>query len=143
MEAIPGHGPCLVCGTENPHGFGIQWYSKEKGKITGKITLTEKQQGPPNFAHGGATAALADDAMGTSVWHAGYTVVAVNLNVDYKKGVPLGQEIQVTGQVESVDEGGKVIKAKAEIRLHDGEIAVTATGTYVNAPQFFEKLVIK
>ncbi len=143
MIAIPEHGPCLVCGSENPHGFGIQWHSKEKGIITGKITLTEKQQGPPGHAHGGATAALVDDAMGTSVWQAGYTVVAVNLNVDYKKGVPLGQEIQVNGQVESVDEEGKVVQAKAEIRLQDGEIAVTATGTYVHAPQFFEKLVIK
>ena len=143
MQAIPGHGPCLVCGTENPHSFGIHWFSPGKGIITGKITLTEKQQGPPNFAHGGATAALVDEAMGASVWHAGYTVVSVNLNIDYKKGVPLGQEIQVTGQVDTVDDEGKVIKAKAEIRLQDGEIAVTAIGTYVNAPQFFEKLVIK
>jgi len=141
MKPLPEHGCCLVCGTENPHSFGIQWFITKEGDITGKITLTDKQQGPPDFAHGGATAALVDEAMGAAIWQAGYTVVAVNLNVDYIKPVPLGQEIEVIGQITEVEEGDKVVKAKGQIRLPDGNLAVTASGIYVNAPQLFGKFL--
>ena len=121
----------------------MRWYVSKEGDINGKIILTESQQGPPNFAHGGASAALVDEAMGAAVWRAGNTVVAVNLNVDYLKPVPLHQEIEVTGRVAQVEEDGKVVRASGEIRLPDGEIAVSASGTYVNAPQFFEKMIKK
>ena len=56
---------------ENPHSFEIHWFISKEGVITGKITLTDKQQGPPDFTHGGAT-------------------------------VPLGQEIEVSGQIAEV-----------------------------------------
>jgi len=141
MKPLAEHGPCLVCGTENPHSFGMKWFVTDDGIVNGKITLTEQQQGPPSYAHGGASAALVDEAMGASVWYAGYTVVAVNLNVNYLKPVPLHQEIEVIGQVAEVEEDGKAVKASSRIILPDGEIAVTAEGTYVNAPQFFDKLI--
>ena len=141
MKPLPEHGCCLVCGTENPYSFGIQWFITKEGDITGKITLTDKQQGPPDFAHGGATAALVDEAMGAAIWQAGYTVVAVNLNVDYIKPVPLGQEIEVIGQIAEVGEGDKIVKANGQIRLPDGNLAVTASGIYVNAPQLFGKFL--
>jgi len=141
MKPLPEHGCCLVCGTVNPHSFGIQWFITKEGVITGKITLSDKQQGPPDFAHGGATAALVDEAMGAAIWQAGYTVVAVNLNVDYIKPVPLGQEIEVIGQIAEVGEGDKIVKANGQIRLPDGNLAVTASGIYVNAPQLFGKFL--
>jgi uncharacterized protein (TIGR00369 family) len=140
---LPEHGSCLVCGTENPKGFGMMWFVSEEGTISGKITLTENQQGPPNFAHGGASAALLDEAMGAAVWQTGNSVVVVNLNLDYLKPVPLNQEVEITGRVEEVGEDGKVIKASGEICLPDGEVAVKASGIYVNAPQFFDKLIKK
>ena len=142
-QPLPEHGSCLVCGKENPKGFGITWFVSEDGTISGNIRLTEHQQGPPNFAHGGASAALLDEAMGAAVWHAGNSVVVVNLNLDYLKPVPLHEEVQVTGRIAEVGEDGKVIKASGEIRLPDGEVAVKASGVYVNAPQFFDTLIKK
>jgi uncharacterized protein (TIGR00369 family) len=141
MKPIPEHGSCLVCGKENPHSFGAQWFFIEEGNITGKVTLTEQQQGPPNFAHGGASAALVDEAMGMAVWSAGHPVVAVNLNVDFHKPVPLNQEINITGKVTDVREDGKVVHAQAEIILTGETVAVSAKGTFVKAPQFFDKFL--
>lgn len=140
-QPLPEHGACLVCGTENPKSFGMKWFVTEEGAITGTITLTESQQGPPDFAHGGASAALLDEAMGAAVWHKGYSVVAVNLNVNYLKPLPLNQEVEVTGRIAEVEEDGKVVKASGEILLLNGEVAVKASGIYVNAPQFFDKLL--
>jgi acyl-coenzyme A thioesterase PaaI-like protein len=70
-------------------------------------------------------------------------VVVVNLNLDYLKPVPLNQEIEIIGHVAEVEKEGKIVKANGEIRLPDGNVAVKASGTYVNAPQFFGKLIEK
>lgn len=137
MEAVPEHGSCLVCGSENPDSFGMQWFTTEPGATTGKIILTERQQGPPNYAHGGASAALLDEVMGMAVWSAGHPVVAADLKVNFHKPVPLGEEIEVRGQITVVEEGGKVVHAVSEIRLADGQVAASGEGLYVKAPRFF------
>ena len=132
MKAIPEHGPCFVCGTENPHSIGMQWYLTDDGVITGTITLSEAQQGPPNHAHGGASTALLDEAMGAAVWWSGHRVLAVNLNVDFKHPVPLGEEIIVKGWVEKQD--GKKVFVRGELRRSDDRVAVASTGIFVQAP---------
>jgi acyl-coenzyme A thioesterase PaaI-like protein len=76
MDPIPEHGPCFVCGTQNPHSMGVTWWARDDGAVVTEVALTESQQGPPGYAHGGASAALLDEAMGAAVWRAGYTVVA-------------------------------------------------------------------
>jgi uncharacterized protein (TIGR00369 family) len=136
MQPLPEHGACFVCGAQNPHSIGIRWYVKEEGTIYGKVTLNEAQQGPPSLAHGGATTALLDEAMGAAIWYAGLRVAAVNLNVDFLRPVPLGTEIEVTGWM--VNKEQKVVRAEGEVRLPDGEIAVSARGTFVEAPQLFD-----
>ena len=139
MRLLPEHGSCLVCGTANSHSFGLRWYADDDDCIHGSLTLSLQQQGPPSFAHGGALAALVDEAMGTAVWVAGHPVVAANLNVDYLKPVPLDEPVEVIGQVVEVLKQGKVILAEARIHLPDGAIAVKSTGTFVRAPHLFEK----
>src|SRR5947209_3323205 len=99
MRPIPDHGPCFVCGSQNPHSIGIRWYLSDASQIVGEIALTDAQQGPPTLAHGGASAALIDEAMGIAVWAAGLRVAAVNLTIDYKRPVPLGTQLNVTGWV--------------------------------------------
>jgi len=61
---VPYHGWCFVCGTENPQGIGITMFVDDDGVLTSEFTLTKAQQGPPGYAHGGASAALLDEAMG-------------------------------------------------------------------------------
>ncbi len=137
MKALPEHGKCYVCGGENPHSMGVRWFLDEDGGISTEIVLTDSQQGPPGLAHGGASAALLDEAMGLSVWYAGHRVAAVNLNVSYHHPVPLGQNITVRGRV--CGKEGKAVHTQGEIRLPDGEVAVTASGVYVEAPQLFAR----
>lgn len=135
MSLIPEHGKCFTCGTDNPNSIGIQWYRQEDGIITGEIALTDAQQGPPHLAHGGASTSLLDEAMGLAAWYAGFRVAAVNLNVNFHRPVPLGAAITITGRLTAQD--GKAVRTSGEIRLPDGEVAVSATGIYVEAPQLF------
>lgn len=132
MRAFPQHGMCFTCGSANPHGIGMQWFLQDDGSVYGQIALTDHQQGPPGHAHGGATAALLDEAMGFSVWAAGYAVVAVNLNVDFMQPVPLGTPVTITARLAGRD--GKAIHASGEVCLPDGSVAVAGRGIYVEAP---------
>ncbi|PKO24013.1 MAG: hypothetical protein CVU38_00950 [Chloroflexi bacterium HGW-Chloroflexi-1] len=138
MQRLPEHGPCFVCGRQNSCGMGVTWYAREDGSIFTEVTLTEVQQGPPGMAHGGASAALLDEAMGAAVWRAGFRAAAVNLNTTYQKPVPLGVKIQVTGRF--IEKNEKRLFALGEIRLPDGTVAVIGKGTYVEAPHMFSEL---
>lgn len=138
MKQLPEHGMCFVCGDENPAGIGARWYVNEDGSIFGQVTLTERQQGPPAHAHGGATAALLDEAMGGAVWYAGHMAMSVNLSVNYRRPVPLGVALQVSGRL--VRQEGRKLYAAGQIQLPDGSVAVEATGVYVEVQEMFGEL---
>jgi uncharacterized protein (TIGR00369 family) len=136
MEKIPEHGSCFVCGIQNPHSVGITWYQDEDGSIHAEMVFKEAHQGPPGHVHGGASAAVLDEAMGASVWRAGYSVVAVNLEINYSQPVPLGQNIIIEARIAEVLP--RKILTTSEMRLPDGSIAVTGRGIYVEAPHLFK-----
>jgi len=136
MKQLPEHGPCFVCGSDNPHSIGLTWYTDDNGTILSEFTLNEAQQGPPGYAHGGASAAILDEAMGAAVWRAGFNVAVVNLELNYRRPVPLGQPLKLEARL-SGQEGRKVFAA-GEILLQDGTVAVSGRGIYVEAPQLFE-----
>jgi acyl-coenzyme A thioesterase PaaI-like protein len=118
-----------------PKGMGIRFYAEAEG-VVAFITLDDRHEGPPGYVHGGFSAALLDEAMGTAVWRAGHPVVAANIQFDLRAPVPLGQEISVQGWVDRKD--GKKVFAKGKIVLADGTVAVEGRGLFIEAPQFFQ-----
>lgn len=52
-------------------------------------------EGPPSHAHGGAIAAVLDEAMGGACWMHGHAVLAARLTVTYLRPVPLGTDATV------------------------------------------------
>ncbi len=135
MKPLPEHGYCFVCGTENPKSIGLRWYANDDGAIHSEVSLTITEQGPPGYAHGGASAAILDEAMGSAAWYAGYQVLAVNLNINYRRPVPLNVPVQVTAMV--VKQEGRKVTTRGELRLPDGEIAVESSGLFVEANHIF------
>lgn len=138
---LPEHGWCFVCGTDNPHSIGLSWWIDEQGILTAEFTLSQAQQGPPGSAHGGASAAILDEAMGLVVWGAGMQVAAVKLEINYFHPLPLGRPLNVEAHLLSREER-KVIST-GEIRLEDGTVAVSGRGIYVIAPHLFEELKLR
>ena len=132
MRQLPGHGACFVCGPENPRSIGLTWFQQDDGEILAEFTFDEGQQGPPAHLHGGASAAVLDEAMGAAVWTAGLRVVAVNLEINYKQPVPLGQRVTILARVQERRE--RKVLTTSELLLADGAVAVTGRGVYVPAP---------
>ena len=133
---LPEHGWCFVCGSENPHSMGLALWVDDDGVLTSEFTLNDAQQGPPSYAHGGASAAILDEAMGLVVWAAGLKVAAVNLEINYQKPLPLHQPLKVEARIAQKD--GRKILSSGEIKLANGITAVSGRGIYVVAPQLFE-----
>jgi acyl-coenzyme A thioesterase PaaI-like protein len=138
---LPYHGWCFVCGNDNPHSIGVTWWVDENGFLTSEFTLTEAQQGPPEHAHGGASAAILDEAMGLVVWAAGHKVAAVNLEINYHKPLPLFLPLKLEARITLTDE--RKIFSTGEIKLPDETIAVSGRGIYVVAPKLFEKVELE
>jgi uncharacterized protein (TIGR00369 family) len=138
IRTLPEHGWCYICGKENPKSLGVRWNLMEDQSISTRVTLSLSQQGPPGYAHGGASAALLDEAMGCAVWSAKHQVVSVNLQINYKKPLPLETPIWVNALIESIE--GRVVNASSSISLEDGTILVTGHGIYVEAPDLFENI---
>ena len=137
MERVPNHGSCVVCGTNNPNSIGIEWYLMDGNQISASFVFAEHHQGPPGFAHGGATAAVLDEAMGLAIWYSGFHVVTANLSVNYRQPVPLGTTVQINGRFS--ERTNRRIVARGEILLPDGSIAVSAEGLYAEAIHFYSK----
>ena len=113
----------------------------EEGVLTSEFTLADRHQGPPGHAHGGASAAILDEVMGLVVWAAGHKVLAANININYRKPLPLHQPLRAEAHITEI--GERKIISVGEIKLPDSTVAVSGSGVYVVAPHLFEASRLK
>jgi acyl-coenzyme A thioesterase PaaI-like protein len=81
-------------------------------------------EGPPEAVHGGAIAAVLDEAMGAVCWMNGHPVVGARITINYLHLTPLGFSGQVESWIERI-EGRKIFLRS---RLSDGNGKVHAEG---------------
>jgi acyl-coenzyme A thioesterase PaaI-like protein len=125
---LPPHGDCFVCGSAASPGLGLRLHA-DGDVVTGELCFDALAQGPPGFAHGGALAAVLDEAMTIACWTRGRRVLVARLEVEYKKPVPLGVAVRV--EARCVEELGRLCTTAGEIRLADGAAACAARATLV------------
>jgi uncharacterized protein (TIGR00369 family) len=123
---------CFVCGLENPIGLKVVFYEDETGRVRARFTPREEHQGYPGVLHGGITATLLDEAAGRVVNRLGIWMATAKLEIRYLKPVPTGQPLTVIGEMTRLR--GRVMEARAEIRLADDSLAVEATALYIQLP---------
>lgn len=121
---------CFVCGIKNPIGFSSQFYETEEGEL---VCLAESKfdyQSYPGRLHGGIAATLLDETMGRAILinSPGAWGVTVDMELKYKKPVPLECKLRVIGRV---DEDRRIFTASGEVLLEDGTVAVTAKARYM------------
>lgn len=123
---------CLVCGVENDFGLKTKFYETSTKEVIAVFTPHELLQSYPNILHGGISATILDETMGRAIMtHHGRESfgVTMELNLRYKKPVPLEVELKVIGRI--TNDRGRVFETSGELLLPDGKVAVTATGKYM------------
>ncbi|MGA1820356.1 MAG: PaaI family thioesterase [Thermoplasmatota archaeon] len=110
-------------------GMSVRYYLTDSGSLHAKVHFGPRSMGPPGHAHGGAMAAVLDEAMGVACFFRMIPVVTMSLHLQFFKMLPLGTEAHIETTVHEGD--GKDITVIG--RLYDpdtGKDFTVANGTY-------------
>ncbi|XP_072500973.1 acyl-coenzyme A thioesterase THEM5 [Notamacropus eugenii] len=61
-------------------------------------------EGPPRITHGGALVALMDETFSKTAYLAGYGLFTLNLNIKFKKVIPIGSVVVLNVEVEKIED---------------------------------------
>lgn len=125
---------CFVCGWENDYSLKAEFYELDNKEIIAIFRPLEGHQSYPGRLHGGVASAILDETIGRAIniSEDGIWGVTVELNVKYKKPVPLDEELRVVGRI--TRDTRRIFEGTGEILLANGEVAVTAEGKYMKLP---------
>lgn len=124
---------CFACGRLNPSGLQLD-FDVSKDRATARYTGQQRHQGYDGLLHGGVVTALLDETMGWSIFQQGIWGVTAKLTVTFKRPIPVGEELIVSGEV--VRDRGRGIETKGTVaRAADGEILAEATALFLRMPE--------
>jgi acyl-coenzyme A thioesterase PaaI-like protein len=121
---------CYVCDPDNERGLRVQFsHDTEANRVVAEIALDKQFSGAPNYVHGGAVAAILDEAMG---WACIALIerfgVTRKSEYSYKKPIQVGRPYRVEAWI--VDQDERRVTVRADIRDEAGELMTEAEGRY-------------
>jgi uncharacterized protein (TIGR00369 family) len=129
LEPNPGNH-CFGCGGANDSGMKLTFELDQDAKrVTGRFVLGPRYGGGAGFAHGGIIAILLDEAMGKISKLTEERAVTAELNIEYRKPVPVNAEIIVSGWQE--EEKGRNRFRIGEIHDVQGNLLARGRGRFV------------
>ena len=121
---------CFGCGGANDFGMKLTFeLDPQTGRATGKFVLGSRYAGGAGFVHGGVIAVLLDEVMGKISKLSEERAVTAELNIEYRKPVPTGAEIVVSGWQE--EEKGRNRFRVGEIHDAKGNLLARGRGRFV------------
>ncbi len=121
---------CFVCDQDNEGGLRQRFFlDEELGRVVAEFTPTADHSGAPNYAHGGASMAILDEAMA-------WAIIAIKerfglsrkVEMEFIRPVLVGKAHGVQAWVESFE--GRSLVARAELRNPEGKLCVAAKGDF-------------
>jgi uncharacterized protein (TIGR00369 family) len=131
----PNSKMCLVCGLKNPFGLHTSFFELDNEELLATFSPRVEHQSYPGRLHGGITSTILDETMGRAIMikSAGEVWgVTVELNIRFKKPVPLDQELRVVGRI--IKDSNRFFEGTGEMLLEDGTIAAEGNGRYLKVP---------
>ena len=121
---------CFGCGAANPAGMKLPFeLDLDAQRTRGRFVLGANYAGGAGFAHGGIIAVVLDEAMGKLSKLTGERAVTAEMSIEYRKPVPVDQEIFAEGWQEAASERNRF--RVAEIRDVQGRLLARAKGRFV------------
>lgn len=128
----PGSALCFVCGTQNPHGLGVE-FTDDGERIYSELRPAEWHQGWPGVLHGGIVTAVLDETIGRVAFLHDRWVQTAKLSVRFVRPAPLDQVLVATGEL--VRDARRLMEMKGTLVNKDtGELLAEAEGTFVRLP---------
>jgi acyl-coenzyme A thioesterase PaaI-like protein len=100
--------------------------------VVAETTLGLPYEGPPSYVHGGVSALLMDQVLGSAAIAAGLWGMTARLELDYRRPVPLDTPLQLRAGV--TDSAGRRVVVTGTIALAEapGQALVEARGVFVS-----------
>ena len=118
------------------NGFGLQFDVSDDKSVQAEFAFSDNKGGPPGLVHGGALAAVMDEAVTVAAYAINRPGFTVNLNVDYRVPVALGVPVRLVGQVNKIE--GRKTFLSATLSLSDGMVAVEAKALFISSKELAE-----
>ena len=129
-QPLPRYRNCFVCGYENPIGLHVHPHV-EGNAVVIRFTPRQEHCGFRGALHGGISASLLDEAM---FWAAAIglhrTVVTAELQVRYKKPVPIDVPVRVEAHLLRAKR--RTARTRGLILDENGTVLVEAEGRYLS-----------
>ncbi len=120
MPLNPIIGPC------NPVRPDVDvWF--DGTTVRGRAVISKRFVGPPGHCHGGISALLSDQLVAASPMPHGWSCITRSLHVQYRRALPLDQELTLTGECHR---DGDDVRATCSIVAKE-KVAVTAEAVLV------------
>ncbi|HEY8298072.1 MAG TPA: hotdog fold domain-containing protein [Candidatus Baltobacteraceae bacterium] len=123
-------GHCFACGPDNPIGLHLRFEPDADAGVRARISLGPDFQGWKGIAHGGIAMALLDEAMAHAAGAAGHRGVTASMNARFRKPIPVGEPLEITGGV--VWTRRNVLGLVARVRDSRGTLLVEGEGSFVS-----------
>ena len=131
----PNSKMCLVCGLKNPFGLHTSFFELDNGELLAIFRPREEHQSYPGRLHGGIISTILDEAIGRAIMiHSKGEIwgVTVELQVRFKKPVPLDDELRVIGRI--TKNSSRFFEGTGELLLADGTVAAAGQARYLKTP---------
>ncbi|MFP3854942.1 MAG: PaaI family thioesterase [Anaerolineales bacterium] len=112
----------------------MSFYSIAPGRVEARYTAPTAYEGYPGVVHGGILASMMDEVVGRVAMtdDPNHFLVTAKLELRYRKPVPTGVELRLTGELQR--QRGRMVYATAQLFLPDGSVGVEAEATLVDKP---------
>lgn len=121
---------CFVCGGANTQGMQLSFEQDDATqRIRGKFRIGAQYQGARGYLHGGMIATLLDEVMAKVSRFAKEHAVTADLTVEYRKPVPVGDELIVEGW--ETERNGRMRSREGEIRTASGVVLAKGQAKFV------------
>ena len=126
-EALGTHS--FVSAEPDGDRIRVRYYATPDGDARARVWFGPGTEGPPGHVHGGATAALLDEAMGMAALATGRVVVAARIEVDFRRMVRIGGVYTVELATQAAE---RTIAVTAAMLDADRQLVAEATGVFVD-----------
>jgi acyl-coenzyme A thioesterase PaaI-like protein len=121
---------CFGCGAANDAGMKLIFeLDVDERRSRGRFALGVNYAGGGAFAHGGIIAVVLDEAMAKLSKLTDERAVTAEMSIEYRKPVPVDQEVIVEGWQE--EEKGRNRFRVAEIKDSNGNLLARGKGRFV------------
>ncbi len=122
---------CFACGQLNDSGLHLD-FDVSRGRAETTCTTQRRHQGYDGTVHGGIVTALLDETMGWAIFHQGLWGVTGKITVSFRKPVPVGEELLVTGEI--TRKTARAIETRGELRDTSGVVLADAEALFMLMP---------